>query len=236
MNPSDHARNKLVEISDDERVAQAISSVLNLVRACEADYAVIGSCGLQAYLSCFFRLPNDLDLVLPDEGSRRILQGAREMGWEVIEQLGRNKLVVDRFPVHLIPVSMAVIDKATDRIFASVDLSGELATAKEKRVTLVGSTRSPHMRLASLEAILFIEMIRPIYTGSVMGIALALRERDINDEAMAALIRAHRVLQPILMDRVTRLPDAVLRMTILPEPDRELAAKKLRDLWRVFEA
>lgn len=236
MTPHDHVRNKIAALSDDERLVEVLTEAGRLVGEAETDSAVIGSCGLQAYLPCFYRPPNDLDLVLPEEGTKRLVRAAQSLGSEFVAQLGRGKLVIDGFPVHLIPSRMAVIDKDTDRIFTSVDLSEELSGATERTMTLVGATRAPRLRVASLESILFIEMIRPIYTGSAMSIALAFRENDVDDEAMVSRLRRNPDLEPILLHRVEELPAAVRRLAVLPAADRESLGARLEALARAFRA
>ncbi|HET8863025.1 MAG TPA: hypothetical protein VFM94_07230 [Solirubrobacterales bacterium] len=221
-------------MSDDERLVRVLEKVGRLVQEAETDYAVIGSCGLQAYLSCFYRLPNDLDLVVPEAGTKRLVLAAQDLGAEFVEQLGRGQLIVDGFPVHLIPSRMAVIDKDVDHIFTSVDLSDELSSARERRMKLVGAARVPSLRVASLESILFIEMVRPIYTGSAMSIALTLRDNDFNDERMSRLLRENPELGPVLLDRVERLPAVIRQMTVLAAADRDPVQDRLCRLARVI--
>ena len=85
----DHIRNKIAEISDDLLTCQAIRSAVAIVEGAAADYAVIGSCGLQSYLDCFYRPPNDLDLVLPEDQISAVAAFAEKRGHVFVQQLGR---------------------------------------------------------------------------------------------------------------------------------------------------
>jgi hypothetical protein len=234
LSSHDHVQNKISALSDDQRLVRILERTAELVERVEPEYAVIGSCGLQAYLDCFYRLPNDLDLVLSEEGAGRLVEAARGEGADFVEQLGRGKLIIEGYPIHLIPPRMAVIDKDTDHIFTSVDLTGELPAAGHREMTLVGARRSPRLRVASLEAILFVEMVRPIYTGSVMSISLALRENDISEAKMSHLLRENPALGPVLLHRVESLPAVVGRLAILGREDRGRVVARLGDLARAF--
>lgn len=195
-------QNKIAAPSDDLLVAGAIVAAAELLRVSEVPAVVIGSCAIQAYLPNFFRLPNDLDLVIHEERIPDVVRSGNIAGHSFEPQLGRGQLLIDDFPVHLIPGEMNVIDKATNTIFTRLDLRQEIASAGFRDLHFLSSALIPRLPVASLEAVLFVELIRPIYTGSLIGLALLLERQTVDHARFGALFEKNVALQQIVLRRI----------------------------------
>lgn len=224
---TDHVRNKIAEASDDELTCLAIRSAVSLVESASADYAVIGSCGLQSYLDCFYRPPNDLDLVLPEDHISAVAAIAQQRGHVFVQQLGRARLYIDRFPVHLIPLRMNVIDKTTSKIFASVDHSAAVGQAKPRKLILVGTTVTPVAKVAPLEPIVLGHLIRSIDTGTAMGLGLVLSRNTLDLAVMGAMATENEGVHRVIRARIREYPAILDRLTVLSADDRTRALAQL---------
>lgn len=226
MNLRQHIKNKIAATSDDEVVGAAISTAIGLLDRAAVKYAILGSCGLQSYFKCCFRLPNDLDVILPEEKIGHVGQLASKQAYVTSAQLGRSQLIINRFPVHLIPYKMNVIDKDTNKVFTRVDLTTELVEAKTREIRFLNSNISIRGKVLSAEAIIFVELIRPLYTGSVMNVALATRDLKLSPSKIIRLLRANPDVRPIIIARLKAYPAAIKRVSFLRQMEsRDISLK-----------
>ena len=60
------------------------------------------------------REPNDLDLVIIYDNLAKIQAYSEERGFNFIRQLGRSKIIINEFPIHIIPETLNVIDNLSN--------------------------------------------------------------------------------------------------------------------------
>ncbi|MBI1852295.1 MAG: hypothetical protein HYR85_18285 [Planctomycetes bacterium] len=192
------------------------------------EYAVLGSCGYQSYFEYFYRLPNDLDVVVTESEMRAVLAVASARGYRIIEQRGRKRLVVDTFPVHLIPNDMNIVDKDRDVVIAKICLGPYIARSGIKVARLINSEVVCRMRVFPVEVVVFVDLIRPIYTGSLMNMFFVFRDLDIDCDMFARVVASNRVVKEIIDARLAAFPERLMKLKVFSESERESVCDRIR--------
>jgi hypothetical protein len=230
VNLDQHIENKIRGTSDDELVARVLTEASSLLQEIGAEYAVVGSCAVQSYLPHFYRLPNDLDIVLRDQDTEVVRRVGADRGYEFRDQLGRTRLFIRGFPVHLIPHHMNIIDKSTSTVFTRIDLGACVAAASRRPILLLGTSLRPTLRIISLEAAVFIELIRPVYTGSLTTIAFVLRHCGLEVEQLAELLRSNDAIRPIIEARFEQYLARFDNLALFEAEERAVITTRFKEL------
>lgn len=230
MNLQEHIKNKISEPSDDEKLAVNIMRTVGMLDELKLDYAILGSCGIQSYFDYFLRLPNDLDILIHYENLFKIKNYCQEHNHEFVEQLGRTKISINELSIHIIPDKLNSIDKVTNKIFTRIDLSRFIKHSPKRKVKLLNSSFCPEVHVFSLEVNLLVELVRPIYTGSLMNIFYVMRYLEIDFYLFKTLYSENVDLKEIIVFRLEEYPSKIEKMSYLSNSDIKLAIEKITSL------
>lgn len=222
--------------SADEQVAQSVAAVAGMMRALGLDYAVFGSCGIQTYFEHFFRLPNDIDIVVEKEAVSALRTYCAEEGHKFIEEFGRSKVHLGGFPVHVIPGLFSSINKATNMIFAQIDLRSFISETVGRRMRLPCATSEPEIKVAPLELCLFMDLLRTVNTNSLMTVFFVFRHLDIDDGKFWAIVRDNCAFAETIRRRLEEYPAKLNEVSHFSDEGILFAQTKMTKLRRFIEA
>ncbi len=234
MKIHDHIRNKIGEASDDERFSLNVEEVIRMLNAINIDYAVLGSCGIQTYLDYFFRLPNDLDVVTEYAFLPKIRELCSDKNYQFIEQLGRVKMTINELAVHIIPEKLNSIEKVSNQIFTQINLKPYMKLGQLRDIRLLGALTHPKIFVFPLEVNLFVEFIRPIYTGSLMNVFYSTRYLDIDIALLKKIFTENPDLNKIVLTRLNEYSKKIKEMTYLKHSDIEESVRRIVSLRNVL--
>jgi hypothetical protein len=229
------AYNVINNRSADEQVAQSVAAVTGMLRVLGIDYAVFGSCGIQTYFKHFFRLPNDIDIIVRNDAVSALRAYCAEEGHEFIEEFGRSKMYFGGFPVHIIPGLFSSINKATNMIFAQIDLGGSISDTVGRRMRLPCATSEPEIKVAPLELCLFMDLLRTVNTKSLMTVFFVFRHLDIDDRKFWAIVYDNCAFAETIRRRLEEYPAKLNEVGHFSDEGVLFAQTKMSKLRRFIE-
>ncbi|HKO95556.1 MAG TPA: hypothetical protein VJU86_01090 [Pyrinomonadaceae bacterium] len=223
------------QISADQGVAESVATVVAMFQELRLDYALFGSCGIQTYFDCFFRLPNDIDVIVRKEAISKLKAYCTQLGHTYEEELGRSKLHINGFPVHIIPECFSCIDKVANTVFARIDLSTFISNAVTKQVNLPCASTSPIVNVVCFEMCLFMDLIRPVNTNSLLTSYFVFRHIDIDEGEFGAIVRNNILFATTIVRRLNECANALSGVTYFSKGDIRFAQNKMADMRRTIE-
>lgn len=216
--------------SADERIARTVADTVGVFNNLELDYAVFGSCGIQTYFSYFFRLPNDIDIIIHSDSMPRLKEYCMANECPLVEEVGRTKMYLEGFPIHIIPEVFSVIDNTTNTIVAQIDLRDSLCSYVSKVLKMRCASISPQINVASLELCLFLELIRTVNTNSIMTIYFVFRFIDIDRKKFQTILQDNSQFANTICWRLNEYPSFISQMDNHSKVDLMLAQERIWDL------
>jgi len=176
-----------------------------------------------------FRLPNDVDLVLPEQSEKSFREAALrdELGYK--QELGRFSIGLGDFRAQVIPERMNIIDNMEEAIFESFDFSRYAHLVSERQLNLLGTSDSVRLRTHCLEVLLFIEWLRPPYTGSIYSTFFLFLAGQPEHRRLREILKDNKTLAPIVLAQLSRYVDLVLQVPFF-DRERELVSRRIRVL------
>jgi hypothetical protein len=227
--------NTVSRVSADDRVAESIAAIVEVFHRLELDYAMFGSCGIQTYFDYFFRLPNDLDVIIRRDDVPKLRNYCTEEGHEFVEELGRSKMHINGFPVHVIPEFFSSVNKATNTIFARIDLSSFISDSVVKRVHLACASITPKINVVRLEMCLFMDLIRTMNTNSLMTTYFVFRQLEIDDGEFEAIVRSNNDFAATILRRLNECAVKLNDVAYFSKEDILFAQNRIAELRKAIE-
>jgi hypothetical protein len=224
------------KVSADERAAESIAITVAIFRRLELDYAIFGSCGIQTYFDHFFRLPNDIDVIIRRNDISKLKAYCIENGHEFVEEVGRSKIYVYGFPVHIIPELFSIVNKENNSIIAQIDLSSFIFNSVAKHVNLLCASSVPKINVAPIEMCLFMDLIRTIQTNSLMTIYFVFRYLDIDDQKFNAVVQNYHDFAATIFRRLSEYPAKLDHLYYFSKEDILFARNRIANLKRSIQA
>jgi|SRR5215213_3158585 len=219
-------------VSADEQMAENIEAAVGIFRFLDLEYAVFGSCGIQTYFDCFFQLPNDLDVIVRRGDVDKLRSYCAENGHEFVEEVGRSKIFINAFPVQIIPEWFTALDKSIDAVFGRIDLSGFISDSVTNYVKLVSASSTPKINVLPVEMCLFLDLIRTIYTNSLMRVYFVFRHLEIDHKKFGSIIENNSVFTATILQRLDGYILKLNAISHFSKDDILIAQSKIAELRR----
>ena len=212
MDNTMYLQNRIHCAPRDQAIIQSISRFDSHMKDLGIAYSVIGSCAIQSFFDFFVRLPNDLDVVVRSDQASSLFKWSLERGIPLTTQLGRAKMMIGSFPIHILFDRMYLIDTSANVIFSSVGLLFEQRDLQRSTISLVNTDQKLDISVPSLEILLAVHMLSPTDTNDVHLIAEVLRRCDLNPHRMAAFMLRHSDLLELFDTRLATISTLLEKM------------------------
>lgn len=200
-------------MSDDDKVLKRISVFISFLEANKIEYALVGSCGIQSYFSHFYRFPNDVDVVVRSASILEIKQLCTLEGYDCEELFGRLKINIKKLSIHIQPDMMNIVDEINDCIFDVIDLRHYFPKDKNNTLVLLNANSRLPVKVLSLEVNLYLELIRPIYTNSVITLFHIFKFQKLDLDVFNSIYSENVKFQPLITNRLQDYIDIIDRMS-----------------------
>ncbi len=174
-------RNKFREASKDELIYKSIKQFEIITNLLDIQYSVIGSCGVRSFLPYFSHLPNDLDVVIDDYNKLKLKEYCLKENIQYLKELGRDRIILGGFLIHLIPNRMNIIDKFNNQIFTQINLDINDQNTEIREIILASCNEKVKLKVHIKEIQFLLSLLTPINT-TIFHDLISLVEYNLMDK------------------------------------------------------
>lgn len=157
-------KNKIGERSKDELIFNSIKHFDIITKQLGIQYSIIGSCGVRSFLPYFSHLPNDLDVIIDDFSKSKLKDYCIKENITYFNELGRDRIQLGGFLIHLIPYRMNIIDKSNNKIFTQINLDINDKNTEIREIILASCLEKIKLKVHIKEIQLLLSLLTPINT------------------------------------------------------------------------
>lgn len=213
--------------SKDQKLANYIKNIIKLFDLEKIEYAMIGSVGVQANFDYFWRLPNDLDIVIRKKDHHKTIALFEGIDCKVIEKKGKLEIRNGELPIHIIPEELILINKTQNSIRAVVDLSSFFSSTVTLRAKFLNANDFIKLKALPLEVNLYLELDRSIYTESIMTIYFIFRHLVVDCPKFVSIMEKNIILSKYTTDRLNEYSKKLDSLLYCSREDIQIAQKQI---------
>lgn len=197
--------NKINEISKDQLIYNSIKEFDLIASHLEIQYSIIGSCGVRSFLPYFSHLPNDLDVVVDDLNKSKLKEYCRNKKIAYFEQLGRDRIQIGGFLIHLIPNRMNIIDKPNNKIFTQINLDINDENTETREFILASCTKELKLKVHIKEIQFLLSLLTPINTTIFHDLISLLEYNKFKTNCFIDFLNLNLNIKPLFRKRFQEL-------------------------------
>lgn len=192
--------------SRDTNFGESLEYFLSFLDSLKVNYIVVGSCAIQSYFDYMNRVPNDIDIVLPECQIIKIKASCvNEPDLKFKEHPVANKLYYKNYcHLHLIPENMKLVDKINQTVFSKVNIFFEDRTVQNE-ISLLNYKEKIHIRVPILEYIYCMNLFTQLDTNIVNDSIHILENYKLNIELVYEFVSRCKIMKGILENRSKKL-------------------------------
>lgn len=169
MDKDEHIENRIEQSSRDEYIVKCVRYINTFMSNNNFDYIVVGSCGVQSYFDSFYRIPNDIDVVIRGKDEKQFIAKCRQEPGNLVSLLGRMKWDFPEFFAHVLVDEMKLIDVSYDTVFTAVSLTEEFVCTRNK-MDMACAPEAPKIPVASIEMLFILTILRPLDSNALLDV------------------------------------------------------------------
>ena len=214
--------------SEDEKIQNFIESIIQIFETLSLDYTVIGSVGIQSFYQYFFKLPNDLDIVIRKEDICFMKEIANQRGFQVVDEIYKITINTNVIPIHLLPGELCIFNKQNDYVYGKVDLNEYLINPRVNSINFLASPNPTSIKVFPIEINLYLELLRPIYTGSIYNLYFIFRYLQIDDRLFGYLMKKNNVFSELIVNRLRGYYERMILLTYNEKKDVQFVQDRIQ--------
>lgn len=217
-------------VSSDEELVNSVNSIIGIFESIDCEFAIFGSIGIQSYFEHFYRMPTDIDIVVYKNDVQKIARLFKSKAYEIVEGLGRYKIIFPDLSIHLIPEVLSLTDKSSSKILAKIDLASSLSNVVSNPLRLLYSEKSPQIKVLPLEMLLFIEIQRPVYTGSIITLFFVFRDLVIDFLKFKLIVKQNATFYQLILNRLSEYSIKISSLKFFSKNDIQVVRNNIENL------
>lgn len=204
-------KKRIDQLSKDYYCFNAIDSFITRLEGLDISYIVIGSCALQSYLPFYYRLPSDLDVVIPSSCIDKFTEHLASNGVDFQQQIGCYQVLTEHLSVHLMVGALYQVDKESGIKYGRISLELTNDQLTRQNITFVAHNKTKTITVPIPEIMFLLNMLGTLNTNNVYGLLELLDKLELDSNKIKCYMSANEIIRQICMHRIIQLRDIIIR-------------------------